>query len=79
MIRRRRLPPRTWPIAAILLYSLGLLAVLAVSLSLGGEETSPAPWALVTVPALLFAAASIVVRRTSARPAAMSSRSSRGL
>jgi peptidoglycan/LPS O-acetylase OafA/YrhL len=62
--RRRPRARRTWPAAAIVLYSLGLLAVLAVSLSLGGgEETAPEPWALIAVPPTLFAAGSIVVRR----------------
>jgi hypothetical protein len=63
MIRRRPLPRRTWPIAAIFLYSLGLLAVLAVSLSLGRKETAPERWALAAVPAMFFAAGSIIVRR----------------
>ncbi len=46
------------------LYGLGLLALPAVSLSLGGGETSPARWALIAVPVALFAAASLLVRHT---------------
>jgi hypothetical protein len=61
-MRARRSAGRVWPTAAVILYSLGMLSVLAVSAALGGEETS-ARWGLVVVPAGLFAAASLVVRR----------------
>ena len=47
----------------MVLYSLGMLSVLTVSLALGDDETTPARWGLVVVPAALFAAASLLVRR----------------
>ena len=48
---------------ATVLYVLGLVAVLTVSLSLGGAETAPTRWALVAIPVGLLAAASITSRR----------------
>ncbi len=57
MMRRRGSVRRTWPTAAIVLYSLGMLTILAVALSLGGAETTPARWALIAVPVALVAAA----------------------
>jgi peptidoglycan/LPS O-acetylase OafA/YrhL len=56
-------PRRIWPTAAMVLYPLGLLAAIAVAIVLGGEETSPALWALVVVPLAVLAAASLLVRR----------------
>jgi hypothetical protein len=47
----------------MVLYPLGLLAAIAVAIVLGGEETSPALWALVVVPLAVLAAASLLVRR----------------
>ena len=56
----------TWrpiPLAAWGLYALGIVALLAVSLSLGGGETTPSRWALVSLPVALLAAASLVASR----------------
>ena len=53
--------------AATVLYAVALLALFTVSLSLGGGETEPTRWALIAVPATLFAAASLIVRRSSRR------------
>jgi hypothetical protein len=47
----------------MVLYPLGLLAAVAVALVLGGEETSPARWALVLLPLAVLAIASLFVRR----------------
>jgi hypothetical protein len=64
MTRRRGFPRPTWPMAGMLLYAIGLVTVLAVALTLGDGETTPERWALTLVPVTLFAAASVVVRRT---------------
>jgi hypothetical protein len=63
MTPRRSSGPRSWPAAAIVLYPLGLLALLAAALVLGGDETEPSRWALIAVPLTLLAAASLFVRR----------------
>jgi hypothetical protein len=60
---KRRSPARARPTAATILYALAMLSVAAVALALGGDETAPAGWALVAVPAALFTAASLIVRR----------------
>ena len=60
---RRRAARRTRPTAAIVLYALGMLALLAVAISLRGAETAPTRWAMVAFPTSLIAAASVVVRR----------------
>ena len=52
------------------LYGLGLAALLAVALSLGGGETEPVRWALVVVPVALFASASLAARRAGSGSAA---------
>lgn len=54
---------RTVPRAAAVLYALGLLALLAVAVSLRGAETAPTRWAMVAFPIGLMATASIAVRR----------------
>jgi peptidoglycan/LPS O-acetylase OafA/YrhL len=54
---------RAWPAAALVLYGLGLLAALAVSFALADDETAPARWALIAVPATLIGTASFSVRR----------------
>ena len=64
MNSRRQAARRTRPTAAVALYSLGLLALIAVAISLRGAETAPTRWAMVAFPASLMAAASVVVRRT---------------
>jgi hypothetical protein len=56
----------TWrpiPLAAWVLYALGIVALVVVSLSLGGGETTPSRWALVWLPVTLLAAASLVASR----------------
>src|SRR5688572_14651264 len=63
-----RLPSHEYRPAATALYALGLLGLLAVSVSLGGGETEPARWATIAVPATLFAAASLVMRRARRSP-----------
>jgi hypothetical protein len=57
---------RAWPATAIALYALGLLAVVAVFLALGDDDAKAGRLALVTVPVLLIATASLVVRRARA-------------
>jgi protein-S-isoprenylcysteine O-methyltransferase Ste14 len=57
---------RARPPAAIVLHALALAAVLAVSLALGDGDARPARWALVSVPVLLMAAASLVARQARA-------------
>jgi len=69
MTRRRLSERRVWRAAGIVLYALGLLAVLGVSVALDGGETEPAVWALAAIPAALMAAASLVVRRSRSRVA----------
>ncbi len=56
--------PRPRPqVTATALYALGLLALFSVALTLGGGETHPARWALIAIPVILFAAASLTTRR----------------
>jgi hypothetical protein len=55
------------PIAATALHALGLTALVVISLSLRGGDTSTASWGLVAIPVLLLAAASLVVRLAVAR------------
>ena len=55
---RRPVPPAAWA-----LYSLGIVALLAVSLSLGERKTTPSRWAMVSLPVTLLAAASLVASR----------------
>jgi hypothetical protein len=74
MTGRRRIGPPPWPAAGIALYALGLLAVLAVSLALGGEDDEPALWALSAVPVASMPAASLVVRRHRARRSSIAPR-----
>ena len=54
----------TWaiPTAASVLYAVGLLALLAVSVSLGGGETAPMRWAMTAIPVTLVGTASLVAR-----------------
>jgi hypothetical protein len=69
MTGRRDPTNRTWPPAAIVLYALGLLSVLAVAVALGGGDAGADRWALVLLPATLLAAGSLAVRRAaSAEP-----------
>ena len=60
----RRAARRARPTAAVVLYALGLLALLAVAISLRGAETAPTRWAMVAFPTSLMAAASVVVGRS---------------
>jgi hypothetical protein len=53
---------RSLPTTAKALYALGILAVVAVSMSLGGAESAPTRWATVVIPVALVAAASTVSR-----------------
>ena len=52
---------------ASVVYALGMLALLAVSLLLRGGETAPERWALISVPVALVASASLLMRSSQGR------------